>query len=101
MVYAHYALMGGFAANVDNIHNVFEIVTLAADGIIFLTKHGYCCLLDPGEIEDKNKTGYLAKGLVSVHVVWIVGQSVERQIANIPILCLKYKQMCMWFAPLR
>lgn len=89
MTYAHYALMGGFAADVEDIHNKLERVTLATDGIKFLAKNGYFCQLDPGDIEDKSKADYLAKGLVCVQVVWIIGQAIERKIANLPITLLE------------
>lgn len=89
MAYAHYALMGGFAGDVEDIHNILERVTLAPDGILFLARHGYFCCLDPGDIEDKSKADYLAKGLVCVQVVWIIGQAIERKIANLPISLLE------------
>ena len=43
MVYAYYVLMGGFAVNVENMHNTIKRVTLTRDGILYLARHGFFC----------------------------------------------------------
>ncbi|KAG4438567.1 hypothetical protein IFR05_005942 [Cadophora sp. M221] len=89
MVYAHYVLMGGFAANVEDMHNTFTIVTFTTDGILYLAKHGHFCKISRGDIEDKSKADLLAKSLVCVQVLWVIGQAIERKAAGYPMTLLE------------
>ncbi|CZS94124.1 uncharacterized protein RAG0_04167 [Rhynchosporium agropyri] len=68
MVYAHYILMGGFAVHVDKIHNTVEVITVTT-----------------GDIGDKSKADVLAKSLVCVQVLWVVGQAIERKATGYPM----------------
>ena len=89
MVYAHYAVMGGFAADVANLHNKLQRVTFTTQGILFLAKHG--CFLEASRsyIQDKSKADTLAKGLVCFQVLWVVGQAIERKVAGYLITLLE------------
>jgi hypothetical protein len=89
MVYAHYAVMGGFAADVANLHNTLQRVTLTTQGILFLAKHGRFLDTSRSNIQDKSKADTLAKGLVCFQVLWIVGQAIERKVAGYPITLLE------------
>ncbi|KUJ21576.1 uncharacterized protein LY89DRAFT_714670 [Mollisia scopiformis] len=89
MVYAHYAVMGGFAADVSNMHNTLRRVTFTTDGILFLAKHGRFLETSRINIQDKSKADTLAKGLVCFQVLWIVGQAIERKVAGYPVTLLE------------
>ncbi|PVH77225.1 hypothetical protein DL98DRAFT_534972 [Cadophora sp. DSE1049] len=82
MVYAHYVLMGGFAANVEDIHNTYKVITFTSDGVLWMADHGHFCRVSRGDIEDKSKADFLAKSLVCVQVLWVVGQAIERKAAG-------------------
>jgi hypothetical protein len=90
MVYAHYAVMGGFAANIDHLHNnQSDRVSITAEGILFLAKNGCFYRIKKDAIADKSKADLLAKGLVCVQVLWMADQTIERQIAGYPITLLE------------
>ena len=93
MVYAHYVLMGGLVANVEEIHNTYKIITFTTDGVLWLAYHGHFCRVSRGDIEDKSKADFLAKFLVCVQVLWVVGQAVERKAAGYPISLLEVHAM--------
>jgi hypothetical protein len=88
MVYAHYVLMGGFAADITQFHNAYGRVTITADGVLFLARYGHFCDIKKGEIQDKSKADVLAKGLVCVQVLWVAGQAFARFVAGYPISLL-------------
>jgi hypothetical protein len=89
MVYAHYAVMGGFAADVANLHNKLQRVTFTTEGILFLAKHGRFLDTSRSNIQDKSKADTLAKSLVCFQVMWVVGQAIERKVAGYPITLLE------------
>ncbi len=90
MVYAQYAVMGGFAADIQHIHNaITERVTVTANGILFLARHGHFCRIKKDDIQDKSKADILAKGLVCVQVLWVAGQAIERKVAGYPITLIE------------
>ncbi|KAL2069398.1 hypothetical protein VTL71DRAFT_14077 [Oculimacula yallundae] len=89
MVYAHYVLMGGFAIDVEEIHNTFKLITCTTDGVLFLAKYGHFCKVSRDDIEDKSKADVLAKSLVCVQVLWVIGQAIERKAAGYPISLLE------------
>jgi hypothetical protein len=62
-------MMGGFAANVEDIHNVLDRVTLTPDGVLFLAQYGHFCKVKRSEIDDKSKADILAKSLVCFQVL--------------------------------
>lgn len=93
MAYAHYILMGGLVANVEEIHNTFKIITLTTDGVLWLAYHDHFCRVSRGDIEDKSKGDFLAKMLVCVQVICVVGQAVERKAAGYPISLLEVHTM--------
>ncbi|KAH8752161.1 hypothetical protein BGZ57DRAFT_912709 [Hyaloscypha finlandica] len=90
MAYAHYAVMGGFAVKVDDLHNTLDRATLTTNGILLLAQHGHCFTLSKEAISDKSKANYLAKGLVCVQVLWVAGQAIERKVAGFPISLLEF-----------
>jgi hypothetical protein len=89
MVYSHYVVMGGFVADVEDIHNVLTIVTIKVNGIPYLAKYGHFCRVKRNHIEDKSKVGILAKGLVCIQVLWMAGQAIGRKLAGYPITLLE------------
>lgn len=89
MVYSHYVVMGGFVADVEDIHNVLTRVTISVHGILYLAKHGHFCQVKRSHIADKSKADILAKGLVCIQVLWVAGQAVERKFAGYPITLLE------------
>ncbi|KAH6696687.1 hypothetical protein BKA61DRAFT_741607 [Leptodontidium sp. MPI-SDFR-AT-0119] len=89
MVYAHYVLMGGFVVNVEDMHNTYTIITFTTNGILYLAKHGHFCKISRGDIDDKSKADLLAKSLVCVQVLWVIGQAIERKAAGYPITLLE------------
>jgi hypothetical protein len=69
MVYSHYAAMSGFAADVENMHNVAKRVTITPEGLLLLARRGKFCRVDRSHIQDKSKADILAKGLVCIQVL--------------------------------
>jgi hypothetical protein len=55
--------MGGFVADIQNIHDTSERVTFTANGVVSLAKHGYLCKVKKCNIEDKSKADKFAKGV--------------------------------------
>jgi hypothetical protein len=81
--------MGGFAADVQHLHDEFERVTVTEAGVLYLARHGYLCKVKKCDIEDKSKADKFAKGLVCIQVVWVIGQVIERKAAGYPITLLE------------
>ncbi|THV48282.1 hypothetical protein BGAL_0258g00150 [Botrytis galanthina] len=88
-VYAYYVMMGGFAADVSDLHNVIKRVTFTPDGILFLSELGRTPRVEKGEIEDKSKSDHIGKILVCLQVAWSIGQAVERKLAGYPTTMLE------------
>ncbi|TGO78265.1 hypothetical protein BELL_0072g00060 [Botrytis elliptica] len=89
MVYAHYTMMGGFAADVSHLHNVLKTVTFTTDGILFLSSVGLAPHLDKQEIEDKSKSDLLGKMLAFLQGIWSIGQAIERKFSGYPTTMLE------------
>ncbi|KAF7903189.1 uncharacterized protein EAF01_006238 [Botrytis porri] len=89
MVYAHYTVMGGFAADVSHLHNVLKTVNFTTDGILFLSSVGLAPHLDKEEIEDKSKSDLLGKMLASLQGIWSIGQAIERKYSGYPTTMLE------------
>jgi hypothetical protein len=81
--------MGGFAADVQHLHDEFERVTITEGGVLYLARHGYLCKVRKCDIEDKSKADRFAKGLVCIQVVWVIGQAIERKAVGYPITLLE------------
>ncbi|TGO58084.1 hypothetical protein BOTNAR_0188g00170 [Botryotinia narcissicola] len=88
MVYAHYTMMGGFAADVSHLHNVLKTVTFTTDGILFLSSVGLAPHVDKQEIEDKSKSDLLGKMLAFLQGIWSIGQAIERKCSGYPTTML-------------
>ena len=89
MVYGHFAAMGGFAADVEHIHNITKRTTITPRGIVLLARRGKFCQVNRSHIQDKSKADLLAKGLVCVQVLWVAGQAIERKLAGYPMTLLE------------
>ncbi|KAL2070169.1 hypothetical protein VTL71DRAFT_13195 [Oculimacula yallundae] len=89
MAYAHYVLMGGLVSKIEDIHNTLKKMTFHTSGILCLARHGYFCRLTRSDIIDKSKADSLAKSLVYIQVLWVVGQAVERKLSGFPITILE------------
>jgi hypothetical protein len=81
--------MGGFVADVEDIHNVAKRATITPEGVLFLARRGKFCRVNRSHVQDKGKADMLAKGLVCIQVLWVAGQAVERKIAAYPIALLE------------
>jgi hypothetical protein len=88
MVYDHYAVMGGFTADVENIHNMATRVTITHNKVL-LAKNGPFCQANRSYIQDKSKADILAKGLVYIQVLWVADQAIERKLSGYPITLLE------------
>lgn len=82
-------MMGGFAADVRDLHNVIKRVTFTPNGILFLSDLGRTPRVENGEIEDKSKSDHIGKILVCLQVAWSIGQAVERKLAGYPTTMLE------------
>lgn len=89
MAYGHYVVMGGFAADVEDIHNVAKRVSITPTGVVMLAMAGYFCQISERQIQDRSKTDILAKGLVCLQVLWVAGQAVERKLVSFPTSLLE------------
>ena len=90
MLYAWFALMGGFSIDTSKLHNTLNVATLGLDGLLFLARRGQYIRLSDAQISDKSKADYLAKGLVCFQVSWFVGQGICRKVAALPISLLEF-----------
>ena len=89
MIYAYYAVMGSFTVDISHLHEKLSRATITTNGILFLAKHGHFLQITVDSIKDKSKADVLAKGLVCVQVLWVVGQTIERKAAGYPITLLE------------
>lgn len=89
MVYAYYAVMGGFTVDISDLHDKIPRATVTTNGILFLASHGHFIQITRESIRDKSKADLLAKGLVCVQVLWAIGQTIERKAAGYPITLLE------------
>lgn len=100
MAYVFYAIMGGFAVDIDHLHNKLERVTLTADGLLFLAQEGHFFDLPSSSIEDHSKASLFTKTLVCIQVLWVVGQAIERKIAGYPLCILEVHTLVHVFCAL-
>lgn len=89
MIYAYYAVMGGFTVDISHLHDTLSRATITTKGILFLARHGHFLTITEESIRDKSKADTLAKGLVCVQVLWVVGQTIERKAAGYPLTLLE------------
>jgi hypothetical protein len=89
MTYAHFVMMGGFAIEVDHLHNALRSVTVTPRGMLLLAKQGHFVHLNKDAIKDKSKASLLGKGLALLQILWLAGQVIERKIAALPITLLE------------
>lgn len=89
MTYAYYAVMGGFTVDISHLHDTLSRATITMKGILFLAQHGHFLMITKESIQDKSKADILAKGLVCVQVLWVVGQAIERKAAGYPTTLLE------------
>jgi hypothetical protein len=89
MVYAHYVGMGGFAIDVQDIHNSLDSVTITRQGVKYMARLGYLCKVKTCDIEDKSKANKFAKGLFCVQVAWVISQAIERRATGFTITLLE------------
>lgn len=99
MVYAYFAVMGGFVAETGHLHFSLTRVTLSSNAILFLAKQGHILRISEASIQDKSKADFLAKGLVCFQVWWVAGQTIERKVAGYPITLLEIHNWYTWFVP--
>jgi hypothetical protein len=117
MVYAYYAVMGGFAVKIDHLHNTLDQATLTTNALLLLAQHGHFIGLSRELISDKSKANCmymsngslskdlltsldLAKGLVCLQVLWVAGQAIERKLAGFPISLLEFHTLVHIFCAL-
>ena len=74
--YGFYVAMGGFAVDVENLHNKLSPVTLTPGGVISLAKRGHFLDISPKIISDESKSKHLYEG-VDLHTSFMDGHSVH------------------------
>lgn len=89
LTYGFFAVMGGFAVDVSDIHDHLARATLTHAGILFLAEKGHFFDVSDDDIRDKSKADYLAKGLVIVQVAYIFLQCVSRKAVGLPLTPLE------------
>ena len=89
MIYAYYVVMGGLIVDISHHHEKLSRATITRNGDLFLANHGHFLEIPKESIQDKSKADVLAKGLVIVQVLWVVGQTIERKAAGYPITILE------------
>jgi hypothetical protein len=81
--------MGGFVADISEIHDHLTVVSIEPPGIAFLAERGHFLEVDERAVQDKSKADLLAKMLLCVQVTWIVIQCIGRKAAGYPISLLE------------
>jgi hypothetical protein len=89
--------MGGFAVNIEYIHNKLKRATLTKNALILLAEEGHFMTEIPESIADKSKANLLAKGLTCLQVLWAAGQAIERRATGFPIALLEYHTLVHCF----
>lgn len=89
MIFGYYAVMGGFAVDVSDMHDKLSTVTLTAPGILHLAKKGVIFEVSDAEIKDKSKADLLAKGLVVLQITWMILQCITRKASGYPLTPLE------------
>ncbi|KAJ2989973.1 hypothetical protein NUW58_g3190 [Xylaria curta] len=89
LTYCFYVVMGGFAVDVDAIHDTSKYMTITPDGLVLLAQRGHFITLDKRTIQDRSKADVLAKTLVCVQVAWLIIQSIGRAANGLPIALLE------------
>lgn len=94
--HSYYAGMGGFVFDLDRLPQgrdaVFtapERLTLTASGVLLLARCGRLPDIDRESIWDKSKADGLSKTLVCIQAAWMIGQTLGRLVAEIPITLLE------------
>jgi hypothetical protein len=81
--------MGGFVVDISRLHNTLDHATITTNGMLLLARQGYFFHPTRHTIDDKSKANFLAKMLICVQVLWMVGQVLERKVAEYPITLLE------------
>jgi hypothetical protein len=89
LVYAYFVSMGGFVVDISRLHNTLDHATITTNGMLLLASQGYFFHPTRHTIDDKSKANLLAKMLICVQVLWMVGQVLERKVAEYPITLLE------------
>jgi hypothetical protein len=92
--------MGGFAVNIEHIHNKLKRATLTKNALILLAEEGHFVTVIPESISDKSKSNLLAKALSCLQILWAAGQAIERKAAGFPITLLEYHTLVHCFCAL-
>jgi hypothetical protein len=89
LTYGFYAVMGGFAMDVSDLHDEYRTITLTPAGIRVFAMRGYFFSIDERTIDDKSKADVLAKGLVCCQVLSMLVQCLARKAAGYPLTILE------------
>ncbi|KAI9885755.1 MAG: hypothetical protein M1823_002433 [Watsoniomyces obsoletus] len=89
MIYAHYAVMGGFVIDVGHLSDTRTRVTLSHKAVAFLAKYGHFLAMEENVIRDKSKANLLAKTLVCAQVGWQLINTLARVIDGLPLTLLE------------
>lgn len=81
--------MGGFVADVSELHSSFGRVTITATGIVELARRGQFMDIDARSIADKSKADIFAKGMVMAQLVWLIVNCIGRKVARYPLTLLE------------
>ncbi|KAF8865240.1 hypothetical protein BDZ45DRAFT_612349 [Acephala macrosclerotiorum] len=89
MTYCFYAIMGGFALDVSELHDEYKYLTLTTEGVQYLAEKGHLMGISGVSIKDKSKADSLAKVLVCLQMTWLIVQCVVRKVYGYPISLLE------------
>lgn len=99
--------MGGFVADVSELHSSLERVTISVNGILELARLGQFIDIDARSIADKSKADLFAKGMVMAQLVWLIVNCIGRKVARYPLTLLEIHTCvhvlcaliiyCIWF----
>ena len=87
--YGFYVAMGGFVADVSDLHDSLKRVTITAAGIIELARRDQFVDIDARSIADKSKADIFAKGMVMAQLVWLIVNCIGRKVARYPLTLLE------------
>ncbi len=107
ITFGFYAIMGGLAVDISDIHDTASRATLTPSSLLCLADDGNFIELSDEEIRDKSKADFVAKALVMLQVTWLFLQCISRKASGLPLAPLEVHTLvhagcatiiyCAWF----
>ncbi|KAI9739319.1 MAG: hypothetical protein M1834_007532 [Cirrosporium novae-zelandiae] len=110
LLFGYFAVMGGLAVDVNDMHNVLERITLTPDGILYLARIGYLdqIRVPDDTIRDKSKANTFVKLYSCWQALWMLIQCIARKASHYPLTLLEIHTLvhvvcalsmyCFWWA---